>query len=137
MKKLLLLLTPVLLLSGCADKKNYEAAVLTQLQLDAKTADAKDYKVSPEKMAECIVEMSSQNMHGLFGFDPDRLQAYRNYTKMLTLAQSPDPKKTLEELRNEFGSAKELNEARSNYTESELECLTSFVANTANDPQSQ
>ena len=49
---------------------------------------------------------------------------------MLTLAQSADPKKTLEELREGFGSAQKLMEARSNYTESELECLTLFVANT-------
>ena len=79
-------------------------------------------------MASCFVEESSKNMAGLFAFDPTRLTAYRNYTKMLTLTQSADPKKTLEELRNDFGSAKELNEARSNYTESELECLTLFVA---------
>jgi len=128
MKKLLLLSLAALLLSGCADKNNYEAAVLADVKRD-ESKDKKDYKVDPEKMASCIVNMSSQNMHGLFGFDPERLTAYRNYTKMLTLAESADPKKTMEELRNEFGSAQELTAARSNYIESQLECLASFVEN--------
>lgn len=130
MKKLLLLSLAALLLSGCSDKKNYEAAIVAELERDQKTQSAKDYKVPTEKMADCIVEASSKNMKGIFAFDPARMTAYRNYAKMLTLTQSPDPKKTLEELRNDFGSAKDLMEARSNYTESELECLSLFVANT-------
>lgn len=128
MKKLLLFLLTALLLPGCSDKNNYEAAILAELERGQKTQGSRDYNVPPDKMAACIVEASSKNMSGLFAFDPARLTAYRNYTKMLTLTQSPDPKKTLEELRNDFGSAKELNEARSNYTESELDCLALFVA---------
>jgi len=49
--------------------------------------------------------------------------AYRNYTKMLMLTNSADPKKTLEELRADFGSAKDLAEAHTNYTESLMECF--------------
>jgi hypothetical protein len=129
MKKLLLLPLTALLLSGCADKANYETAVLNELQRDTKTAESKDYKVPPEKMATCIVETSAQNMPGVFALDPERLMAYRNYTKMLTLAESKDPKKTMEELQSDFGSVKALMAARSNYTESELECLSTFVMN--------
>jgi hypothetical protein len=127
MKKLLLLSLAALALSGCADKNNYEAAVVADLKREA-SQDPKDYKVDPEKMATCIVKMSSQNMHGLFALDPDRLMAYRNYTKMLSISTSADPKKTMEELRNEFGSVQELTAARSNYIESQLECLATFVA---------
>ncbi len=130
MKKILLLSVVALLLTGCSDKNNYTAAVLAELELDKKTAGAKDYNIPQDKMADCIVAASSKNMDGVFALDPARLTAYRNYTKMLTLAQSADPKKTLEELREGFGSAQKLMEARSNYTESELECLTLFVANT-------
>jgi len=126
MKKLLLLSLAALLLSGCADKNNYEAAVLADVKRD-ESKDKKDYKVDPEKMASCIVEASSANMHGLFAFDPERLTAYRNYTKMLTLPNSADPKKTMEELQNDFGSPQELLEARSNYIESQMACLESFV----------
>ncbi len=133
MKKLLLLSLAALLLSGCADKKNYEAAVLAELQRDAKNSDPKEYKVDLEKMASCIVDMSSANMHGLFAYDTARLMEYRNYAKMLTLASSPDPKKTMEELKNDFGSVQKLTEARSNYIESQLECLATFVAHDEND----
>ncbi|MCX7074548.1 MAG: hypothetical protein QX193_02465 [Methylococcales bacterium] len=127
MKKILLLPLVTLLLAGCADKNNYEAAILAELQRDTKTVDTRDYKVPAEKLATCIVDVSSKNMPGIFGLDPARLTAYRNYTKMLTLTQSQDPKKTMAELQTDFGSPKELVEARSNYTESELECLSSFV----------
>lgn len=132
MKKILLL-GLALLLSGCADKNNYEAAVLAELERDAKTAGAKEYKMPLDKLATCIVAKSSQNMSGIFGLDPARLTAYRNYTKMLTLAQSPDPKKTMEELRNDFGSPKELTAARSNYIESHLECMATFMS--GDDPK--
>lgn len=133
MKKILLLSAVALLLTGCSDKNNYTAAVLAELERDQKTEGAKDYNVPADKMADCIVDASSKNMAGVFAFDPARLTAYRNYTKMLTLTQSADPKKTLDELREAFGSAKKLMEARSNYTESELECLTLFVANTGSE----
>ncbi len=137
MKKRLLLLLSMLLLLGCSDKKNYEAAVLAEIERDQKTQSEKDYKVPPEKMVDCIVEASSKNMSGLFPFDPARLTAYRNYTKMLTLTQSPDPKKMLEELRNDFGSSKELTAARSNYVESHMECLSLFVANTEDEQKAE
>jgi hypothetical protein len=130
MKKILFLTLTALLLNGCSDKNNYEAAVLAELQREKNSQDPKDYNVPIEKMTECIVETSSGNMPGLFPLDPARLTAYRNYAKMLMLTESADPKKTMEELRNDFGSPKELAAARSNYIESEMDCLASFLANT-------
>lgn len=127
MKKILLLTLTAVLLNGCSDKNAYEAAVLAQLQSEKTSQDPKDYNIPAEKMASCIVDASSSNMPGLFPLDPARLTAYRNYTKMLTLAQSADPKKTMDELRSDFGSPKELATARSNYTESQMECLATFM----------
>lgn len=127
MKKLLLISLSALLLAGCADKEQYEQAVLDQMQLEK---DVKDYKLSPERIAKCIVDTTSKNMPGVFPFDPQRMTAYRNYTKMLTLTSSKDPKKTLEELRNDFGSAKDLAEARTNYTESQVECFSALISET-------
>ena len=125
MKKLLLISLCVLLLPACADKKQYEQAVLEQMQ---KEADIKDYKITPEYMTKCVVDTSAQNMPGIFAFDPKRLMAYRNYTKMLNLTKSADPKKTLEELRTDFGSAKDLAEAHANYTESLMECYSAVIS---------
>jgi hypothetical protein len=124
MKKLLLISLSAMLLSGCADRKEYEETVLQQMQMEK---DIKDYKLSPERMAKCVVDTSSKNMPGMFPFDPKRMTAYRNYTKMLMLSSSKDPKKTLEELRNDFGSAKDLAEAHSNYTESQMDCLSALI----------
>lgn len=127
MKKLLLISLMVLILPACSDKKQFEQAVLDQMQLEK---DIKDYHLSPERMAKCVVDTVSHNMPGIFIFDPDRMMAYRNYTKMLTLTSSQYPKKTLEELRIAFGSPKELADAHSNYTESMLDCLSALIGET-------
>jgi len=125
MKKLLLISLSALLLPACADKNQYEQTVLEQMQLEK---DVKDYNLSPERMAKCVVETSSSHMPGIFALDPKRLTAYRNYTKMLTLSSSKDPKKTLEELRADFGSPKALAEAHTNYTESMMDCFSAVIS---------
>jgi len=125
MKKLLLISLSALLLPACADKNQYEQAVLEQMQ---KEQDIKDYKITPEYMAKCVVDTSSQNMPGIFPLDPARMTAYRNYAKMLNLSKAEDPKKMLEALRNDFGSAKALSEAHNNYTESLMECYTAVIS---------
>lgn len=124
MKKLLLLSLSALLLSGCSDKKQFEQAVLDQMQLEK---DVKDYKLSPERMAKCVVDTTSNRMPGIFALDPKRLTAYRNYAKWLTLSSSQDPKKTIDELNKDFGSPKEFAEARANYTESQMDCLSALI----------
>ncbi|MDP3334414.1 MAG: hypothetical protein Q8Q45_02835 [Methylococcaceae bacterium] len=125
MKKPLLICIIALSLTACADKQQYEQAVLEQMQQEQ---DVKDYKIEPEKMTACVVDLSSSNMPGLFPFDPARMTAYRNYAKMLTLGKAADPKKTLEELRNDFGSPKALAEAHTNFTESFMECIASNIS---------
>ncbi|MEY4209706.1 MAG: hypothetical protein RLZ92_84, partial [Pseudomonadota bacterium] len=52
---------------------------------------------------------------------------YRNYVKMLQLNKSADPKKTLDELRVDFGSPKGLADAHANYAESVMECMSGLV----------
>ena len=134
MKKLLLISLVVLFLPACSDKKQFEQAVLDQMQMEK---DIKDYKLSPERMAKCVVDTVSNNMPGIFILDPDRMMAYRNYTKMLTLTSSTDPKKTLEELRIAFGSPKALADAHSNYTESMLDCLSALIGETEGAAKSE
>lgn len=123
MKKNLVILI-LMLMFGCAEKAEYEQAVLAEM---TKEKDIKDYKIEPEKMVECVVVTSSKEMPGLVPIDPQRRQAYINYTKMLKLNTSEDPKKTLEDLRNDFGSPKALAEAHANYAESVVECLSGLV----------
>ncbi len=120
----MLLCTSILFLNGCADKQQYEQAVLEQMQAEK---DIKDYNIDPQHMADCVVELSSKKMSGLFPFDPARLTAYRNYAQMLNLTQSENPKKTLDQLRVNFGSPKALAEAHANYTESTLNCMSAII----------
>jgi hypothetical protein len=47
---------------------------------------------------------------------------------MLTLSKSADPKKAIEELRNDFGSAQALSDAHNNYTESLMECYSAVIS---------
>lgn len=120
MKKLLLISLSALFLTACSEKNQFKEAVLEQMQQEQ---DVKDYKIDPERMANCVVDTTEKDMPGFFVFDPYRLAAYRNYTKMLTVSKAPDPKKALEELNVEFGSGKKMAEAHSFYTESILQCL--------------
>jgi hypothetical protein len=131
MKKKSLILLCTLLLTACADKNQYEQAVLEQMQ---KEQDIKDYKLAPEDMTKCVVAQTSEKMPGIFPFDPTRLTAYRNYTKMLSLNTPKDPKATtdqktvMDQLRTDFGSPEELAKAHSNYTESVVECYSVVIS---------
>ncbi len=124
MKKRAFILVLIVFLSACGDKDKYHQAVLEQMKTEQ---DVKDYKIEPEKIADCIVDLSSKEMPGLFAFDPARLTAYRNYVQMLNLPKSKDPKKTMAELRSAFGSPKALADAHSNYTEATMECISAVL----------
>ncbi len=124
MKKILLICATVVLLTACADKKQYEEVVLAQME---KEQDIKDYNIDPQEMADCVVESTSKNMPGFFPFDVKRLTAYQNYTKMLSMSTAKDKKKTFDELRSTFGSPQELGAAHSNYTESQMTCINIFI----------
>lgn len=123
MKKVLLAIMMLSLL-GCAEKQEYEQVILEKMKLEK---DIKDYKIDPENMAKCVSTKSAGKMPGLFPFDPRRANAYKNYIKMISLNESADPKKTLEELRVDFGSPKELADAHANYAESVVECMSGLV----------
>lgn len=130
MKKILLIAISALLVTACAEKGEYEDAVLEEMK---KEQDVKDYKIDPEKMAQCVVDTTTKNMPGYFEFDPDRRTAYKNYTKMLTLMKASDPKKTLEELRHDFGSPKALADAHNNLTESMMNCYSAIMVQSEPD----
>ena len=126
MKKVLITLIAFLVI-GCSEKAEYEKAVLEQMTKDK---DIADYHIAPNEMVECVVATSSKEMPGLVPIDPDRRQAYINYTKMLKLSESTDPQKTLEELRKDFGDPRALADAHANYAESVVNCMSGLVTGT-------
>lgn len=122
--KYLLMLSIVLALTGCAEKQEFEQVVLEKMKIEK---DIKDYKIDPEEMTKCVTSKTAMKMDGIFPADPRRMQAYKNYIKMITLTESADPKKTLDELRTDFGSPKGLADAHANYAESIVDCLSGLV----------
>lgn len=124
MKKLLLISLSALFLTACADKNQYKEAVLAEMQ---KEKDLKDYKIDPGHITDCVVDLTTKKMPGLFAFDPERMTAYRNYAAMLTLTKSEDPQKTLNQLVKDFGSPKALADARLNYSESIGTCVAAVI----------
>ncbi|MGD7037210.1 hypothetical protein [Methylotuvimicrobium buryatense] len=127
MKKIVFIALAASMLVACSEKTEYEQAVLEDMRQEK---DVKDYKLSPETMARCVVDLSSHNMPGVLAFDPNRRAAYRSYTKMLTLSKAENPEEVLNELRNEFGSPKDLADAHANYTESMMNCFASLIMTT-------
>lgn len=127
MNKLLLIVSCGVLLTACADKEQYREAVLADMTAEQ---DVKDYKIDPEHITDCVMDLSGKAMPGAIPIDPKRLTAYQNYTKMLSMRTTKDKKKTLEELRLAFGSRKEFLEAHNNYTKSVIDCINSIVMET-------
>ncbi|MSP27837.1 MAG: hypothetical protein EXR80_05215 [Methylococcales bacterium] len=134
MKKKLLILLCALLLTACADKNQYEQAVLAQMQ---KEKDVADYKIAPEDMVSCVVAQTANKMAGVFPLDPARLTDYRNYARMLSPEAAKDPKAEMDQLRTAFGSPEALAEAHTNYTESVVECYSVVISKSEDSAKSK
>lgn len=133
MKKLVLLSISALLLTACSDeKKQFEQAVLQRMQTDK---DIKDYRMDPETVSRCVVDLTSQHMPGFFSFDPRRKPFYVGYSKMLELEHSKDPKAVLQELQTLFGSGKGVADAHQNYSDSVMQCIESLVSKAQQDAE--
>jgi hypothetical protein len=131
MKKILLLSISALLLTACSEeKKQFEQAVLQRMQTDK---DIKDYRLDPETVTRCVVDLTAHHMPGIFFFDPRRKPFYAGYSKMLALEQSKEPKVVLQELQSVFGSAKGVADAHRHYSESVMECVQSLVSKAEED----
>lgn len=123
MNKLFLIFTCALLLTGCAEKESYRQAVLVDMQSEQ---DIKDYAIDPERITDCVMDVSAGKMPGIGGIDPKRLVAYRDYTKMLSMKTVKD-EKTFAELRSAFPSHQALLTVRNNYTESVMNCINAII----------
>ena len=124
MKKLALISLSILTLAACSEKEEYHQTIL---DLASNDADVRSYHIDPATMADCIVDLSSKKMPGTLPFEPRRADAYKGYTKMISLKTSKNPAEVLNELRESFGSAKGLAKAHMNYSESYLECMSTLT----------
>lgn len=130
--KVIVLVSAFVCITGCGDRERYREAVLAQLKQEK---DINDYKIEHNKMADCILAETSKNMKGVLDFDPIRVSEYQKYTKLLNLKTTPDPQKTLKELREEFGGAQDLANANANFSESLFECMSALVTDASESEQ--
>ena len=133
MKKILIISLSALTLSACSEKNEYQQTVFEQVSNDP---DIKSYHLDPETVTDCIVELSSKKMPGFAPFEPIRKDAYKGYTKMISLKKAEKPEEVLKELQKSFGTARGLADAHRNYSESYLECI-STVTNRVLDEQEE
>jgi hypothetical protein len=124
MNKLLTIFICSLLLTACAEKSEYREAVLDAMKSEQ---DVMDYKIDPEHMTDCVMDLTGKGMPGAIPIVPERLTSYKNYTKMLSMQTTENKKETFDELRSIFGSPKELLAAHNNYTKSVMDCINSIV----------
>ncbi|KAF3982359.1 MAG: hypothetical protein HFP81_00630 [Methylococcales symbiont of Hymedesmia sp. n. MRB-2018] len=132
MNKLLLIFTCTVLLTACAEKSEYREAVLADMTTEK---DLKDYNIDPEQMTDCIMDLTGKEMPGAIPIVPERLTAYKNYTKMLSMKTTKDKKASFDELRTIFGSPQELLAAHNNYTKSTMDCINSILMKS--EPQTE
>ncbi|MFZ2725852.1 MAG: hypothetical protein WAX77_06360 [Methylococcaceae bacterium] len=153
MKKQVVVILSALLLTACADKNQYQEAVLAQMQKEQqlqKEQGVKDYQIPVEELTNCVVDTSASKMPGVFAFDPARLTAYRNYTKMiayrnyakeLVTTKTADPKQALENARKQlvtdFSSEQVLAEAMKNYAESLEGCYSAIISKSEDDEKAK
>lgn len=134
MKKLALISLSVLTLAACSEKDQYHQTIVDLVSNDE---DVRSYHIDPAVMADCIVDLSSKKMPGTLPFEPRRADAYKGYTKMISLKTSEKPAEVLSELRESFGSAKGLAAAHMNYSESYLECMSTLTNRALDDKEEQ
>ena len=146
MKQFALVFFCALLLTGCTDEKNqYQEHVLKLMKTDQ---DLIDYKLDPEEITSCVVDMSGKNMIGFVSWDPRRAAIYLAYIRLIqfklnltTLSNQAEkstqtnPQNELNELREIFGSAQALADAHRNFSDSVLGCFESLTSKT--DPDNE
>ncbi|MDC9729105.1 MAG: hypothetical protein PSN04_07235 [Methyloprofundus sp.] len=134
MKKLALISLSVLTLAACSEKDEYHQTVLDLVSNDE---DVRSYHIDPATIATCIVDLTSKEMPGTLPFEPRRKEAYKGYTKMISLKTSEKPAEVLNELRESFGSAKGLADAHMIYSESYLECMSNITNRVLDEKEEQ
>lgn len=133
MKKIIIIALSGLLLAGCSEHKDlFQQAVKKELSNDK---DLKDYELDSDEMSRCVVDTAAEKMPGLFPFDPDRMNAYKGYTKLITLKSAEKPQEVLKELQEIFGPGDAVAKAQRNYSESVFVCFQNLVSKT--DPDAQ
>ena len=124
MKKLLIVMSCLLLIACTEDQDKFEATVLVNAQKDQ---DLKDYNIDPERMTECIMDKTGKTAPGLFPFSPKRMTYYKAMSQLLSIKDSKDPAKTLAEAQAAFGTKKEAMQAFIKHSSNVMDCVSALT----------
>lgn len=113
------------LLTGCSDqpKQGFREALVAKL---AEDPDLKDYQLSPELIADCVVAEVAENAPGIPG-DPRREAYFGAYAKFVAVPESADPRPVIAAAKDIFGSEAAAREAALGVTEHILTCMGKAV----------
>jgi hypothetical protein len=120
MKKIIMLLSTLLLFAACSkERSEYEVLLVEQFSKDQ---DVKDYKLDPEDMASCVADQISDDIPGFSG-SPIFENYFKGYKLLLrpeNPSEIPERMKQAEEI---FGSRKATSQARLEVTNHTLFCM--------------
>lgn len=125
MKKILLALVTMILLSGCEGKEKDELVEQLRLKFE-KDTDLADYKISPEQMSVCVADKILKEIQGFPG-SPNRRKFIKAYTRLIRVDPTEDFRPALEETKEVFGSLEKAHEAASSIAESNFSCIGDLI----------
>ncbi len=125
MKKILIALIAAALLSGCESKEKDELIEQLRLKFQQDT-DLADYKIAPEKMAECVADQIIKDIPGFPG-SPNRKRLITAYTKLVRVNPTEDFRPVLEETQEVFGSVAEAHEAAGSISLYNFACIGDMI----------
>ncbi len=120
MKKIIMLLSTLLLFAACSkERSDYEALLVERFSKDQ---DVIDYNLDPEDMADCVADQISDDIPGFSGSP-----IFENYFKGYKLLLRPDDPSEIPERMKQaeeiFGSRKAMYQARLEVTNHTLFCM--------------
>lgn len=131
MKKLLLIACSAVAMFGCAKKeKTGLREVLIERFKDDQ--DLKDYKLSPETVADCMVDEIASSLPGFAG-DPRRAQFFDAYARFLSVKSSADAEQAIKQFEQLFGSTQRARQAATSIVDHEMTCMGKAIENAESD----
>jgi hypothetical protein len=126
MKNLLLPLFLAISLTACQksqEQLGLKEALVAKLTQDS---DLKDYKIDPDKMAECVYQEIASQAPGMPG-DPKRNRYFEAYTKFVIASSPGDADKSINDYQDLFGGIHETRQAATAVTTTIMTCMGEAV----------
>ncbi len=120
MKKIIVLISTILLLAGCSkERAEYEELLLERFSKDQ---DVIDYKLDPEDLTNCVVDQVAGDIPGFSG-SPVYESYFRGYKLLLRPKDPTEIPERMREAEEIFGSKLAMSKARLQITNHTMFCM--------------